>query len=424
MARSSKTSTSSAPFLQQTTSVCDLGSTPTADTASTMGKTGRKTFKTDKKKEAVWPDYIERWLLQAIEEYAPPQSRSGRGKPELVRFPRRNKYISEFIFENTGKYRSAKQVGSRIQQLRQTCRDPKIRRAIVDLKRFSDPLDASDDEGSTSADPELTMQLYNPSSCSGSSTRSSTLISEISSRISSPVTPLLTPHVLISHRISLHILLSGHDWIHRAPQATHLYVQLPSQPLQGDEKAVKETYASYSISSTHLLDSPTFIVIPDGLDYSNVYMTTFELYTEDNARLCYSPLSLLSSHEAPQLSAVIPKHIWTSLVEYSHSNCYLIQTIQSHSGEPIMAIKYNVAVLDSRSSLPPSPLPSYEAATVSSPGLHLNLDSSALFQPELPLVAAPFSPVQHYTEPSDLAGYSEPSWGPSSSTMPYATQYL
>jgi TEA/ATTS domain len=145
---SSKASTSSAGpsstgFLQQTTSVCDLGSTPTADTESTMGKTGRKTFKTDKKKkEAVWPDYVERWLIQgwlryfswiefslnalkAIEEYTPPQSRSGRGKLDLVRFPCRNKYISEFIYANTGKYRTAKQVGSRIQQLRQTCRDPK-----------------------------------------------------------------------------------------------------------------------------------------------------------------------------------------------------------------------------------------------------------------------------------------------------------
>ncbi|TFK24842.1 hypothetical protein FA15DRAFT_564446, partial [Coprinopsis marcescibilis] len=55
-----------------------------------------------------------------ILRYSPPQSRTGRSRTRLQRFPRRNKMISEYIFRNTGRYRTAKQVGSRIQQLRST----------------------------------------------------------------------------------------------------------------------------------------------------------------------------------------------------------------------------------------------------------------------------------------------------------------
>ena len=39
----------------------------------------------------------------------------------LGRFPMRNRFISEYIYKKTGKRRTAKQVGSRIQQLRDTC---------------------------------------------------------------------------------------------------------------------------------------------------------------------------------------------------------------------------------------------------------------------------------------------------------------
>ena len=52
-----------------------------------------------------------------LSEYAPAESKSPRG---LTRFPNRNKFISEYIFNTTGEKRTAKQVGSRIQQLRDT----------------------------------------------------------------------------------------------------------------------------------------------------------------------------------------------------------------------------------------------------------------------------------------------------------------
>lgn len=56
-------------------------------------------------------------MLKALQEYVPEDTRETR---ILGRFPMRNRFISDYIYRATGKYRSAKQVGSRLQQLRDT----------------------------------------------------------------------------------------------------------------------------------------------------------------------------------------------------------------------------------------------------------------------------------------------------------------
>lgn len=57
----------------------------------------------------------------ALEKYSPD---TGNTKPDktMGRFPMRNRFISDYIFETTGKRRTPKQVGSRLQQLRDTCK--------------------------------------------------------------------------------------------------------------------------------------------------------------------------------------------------------------------------------------------------------------------------------------------------------------
>ena len=52
-----------------------------------------------------------------LEKYQPVESRTTRA---FGRFPMRNKFISDYIFNKTGKRRTPKQVGSRLQQLRDT----------------------------------------------------------------------------------------------------------------------------------------------------------------------------------------------------------------------------------------------------------------------------------------------------------------
>lgn len=63
---------------------------------------------------------VGRYMLNAIlglEKYKPSESKSTR---TLGRFPMRNKFVADYIFEKTQVKRTPKQVGSRIQQLRDT----------------------------------------------------------------------------------------------------------------------------------------------------------------------------------------------------------------------------------------------------------------------------------------------------------------
>ncbi|KAF9004059.1 hypothetical protein BDQ17DRAFT_1541698 [Cyathus striatus] len=99
-----------------------------------MAATGRRSWKTLKGKgEAVWPPVLEAALIEALEKYQPESSRSNK---ILGRFPMRNRFISDYIFETTEKRRTPKQVGSRLQQLRDTCKDPRILQLIS--RRASD----------------------------------------------------------------------------------------------------------------------------------------------------------------------------------------------------------------------------------------------------------------------------------------------
>ncbi|KAE9382840.1 hypothetical protein BT96DRAFT_844997, partial [Gymnopus androsaceus JB14] len=53
-----------------------------------------------------------------LEKYRP---HSGASMQLLKRYPKRNFFISNFIKERTGYDRSPKQVGSRLQQLKDSC---------------------------------------------------------------------------------------------------------------------------------------------------------------------------------------------------------------------------------------------------------------------------------------------------------------
>ncbi|KAJ7506155.1 hypothetical protein B0H11DRAFT_330379 [Mycena galericulata] len=48
----------------------------------------------------------------------------------LGRFPRRNQFVSQHIWKKTGQYRTAKQVGSRLQQLRESKDGPELQKLL------------------------------------------------------------------------------------------------------------------------------------------------------------------------------------------------------------------------------------------------------------------------------------------------------
>ncbi|KAJ3922918.1 hypothetical protein F5877DRAFT_183, partial [Lentinula edodes] len=132
----------------------DLSYTPsvqerTRDAAQIMA-TGRRSWKTLKGRgEAVWPPHLYvppilaswslrgRYLLHiALEKYKPDDPRSSKSSG---RFSMRNRFISDYIFESTGKQRTPKQVGSRLQQLRDTCKSEKILQLISRRNIEDDP---------------------------------------------------------------------------------------------------------------------------------------------------------------------------------------------------------------------------------------------------------------------------------------------
>ncbi|KAG7097623.1 hypothetical protein E1B28_004956 [Marasmius oreades] len=96
---------------------------------------GRKSWKTLKGGEMVWSPDLEAALLEGLASYQPDDSRETR---LLGRFPMRNRYISAYIYQKTGKERSAKQVGSRLQQLRDTCGGKKLQHLLSPCRKHKD----------------------------------------------------------------------------------------------------------------------------------------------------------------------------------------------------------------------------------------------------------------------------------------------
>ncbi|CAA7260370.1 unnamed protein product [Cyclocybe aegerita] len=93
---------------------------------------GRKSWKTLRGGEIVWPPELEAALIEGLENYQPDDSRETR---LLGRFPMRNRFISDWIYEKTGKRRTAKQVGSRLQQLRDTCGGKRLLNLLSPTRR-------------------------------------------------------------------------------------------------------------------------------------------------------------------------------------------------------------------------------------------------------------------------------------------------
>nr|GAT46983.1 predicted protein [Mycena chlorophos] len=90
---------------------------------------GRRSYKIPKGESSpVWTSKLEDALVHALDAYDP-APRVGPHRT-FQRNPRRNRFISDYIFSATGTRRTPKQVGSRLQQMRETCQDQRILKLI------------------------------------------------------------------------------------------------------------------------------------------------------------------------------------------------------------------------------------------------------------------------------------------------------
>ncbi|KAI0338564.1 hypothetical protein BDW22DRAFT_684334 [Trametopsis cervina] len=118
------------PKADRATSTDDVSDDGSSNPAVKTILNSRKCWRNMKgKEEAVWPPDLEAALIGGLEKYRPAEAKSNR---VLGRFPMRNKFVADHIFETTGQRRTPKQVGSRIQQLRDTSSGKHILKAISD----------------------------------------------------------------------------------------------------------------------------------------------------------------------------------------------------------------------------------------------------------------------------------------------------
>ncbi|KAJ7439656.1 hypothetical protein FB451DRAFT_1301593 [Mycena latifolia] len=117
--------------LPQSDSACPLQRPVTTKVLeSVLGS--RKSWKTLHTGENVWPPHLEAALLEGLQNHVPDDSMETR---LLGRYRGRNQFISEYIFSKTGEYRSNRQVGSRLQQLRHCSSDPMLRRLLSPFRK-------------------------------------------------------------------------------------------------------------------------------------------------------------------------------------------------------------------------------------------------------------------------------------------------
>lgn len=328
-----------ASFTVNTTPVSDLGNGRRGrNVKGSMAKTGRRTFKTSgKERNAVWPDSLEIVLLQALAKYAPPRSRTMRGSEPFKRFPKRNKTISQYIFDVTGEFRSHKQVGSRLQQLRGTCKDPQVLQYLNDRTRFS-----GSDRSRTSS-PSLSSRAQSEESVQAPAQMSALSPSEsgvVLTRL--PLAPSPIPRT-----ISLDFTVVDDDWSHRSRSSPHLIVNLDDIDYTMHE--------SFTTSPSHLPLAPVITVNGFDLNDASLYRTTFTTYCNDelvNSHTCDVP----SEYNSPMVTHLAPD-FWHEIVgTLSHDRVFtVVQTIQTLSRSPIhVKLTYNLRF--SYQCLPASPL--------------------------------------------------------------------
>ncbi|KAK7032271.1 hypothetical protein VNI00_013230 [Paramarasmius palmivorus] len=318
--------------------VDDLSYTPSAEEkdrdAAQIIATGRRSWKTLKGKgEAVWPPHLEAALIEALEKYKPDETRSTK---TLGRFSMRNRFISDYIFETTGKRRTPKQVGSRLQQLRDTCKSERILQLISrrPMEHDSDSTALSSDGNSSSATPPPTDAYGSPTSERSSSGRRNNIWVNIV--LEQPSWPSPAPVVHIINNNKLMPLV-----VHLAPLSSTSHVSLNYDSSSSHRLAFMEPTINFA-SPCALALHCSYYVFLDGAG--------LPIHTEVAPLKCQS--SPMQSSGWMYSASLVPG-LWNNLCESASPTRYTItQTLyparaassrlnSDNHGESCITIVYN-----------------------------------------------------------------------------------
>lgn len=281
----------------------------------------RRSWKTLKgNTEPVWPPYLEVTMLKGLHEYKPIDSRETQ---ILGRFPMRNRFISEYIYQKTGKYRSSKQIGSRLQQIRDTSEGRELidslTREIGSLRRFS-PHNVFEGEFM----PPLDYISVDSSGSDASSASSST--GSISSAEYTAM-PSSKRHNPSDNRTPVYIDIlpeansfssSSSSRSRVPPSSSYKPPQgvATSQPSSNSPRRMRDIDPTVTfVSPSTVIGKSSYIVLLDGAP----------IHSEDTKLECVGPYFTGSSGDGPLLysTALVPKY-WETLCKSPDPTVYTI----------------------------------------------------------------------------------------------------
>lgn len=289
----------------------------------------RKSWKTLKgNTEPVWPPHLEATMLKGLQEYGPVNSRESH---ILSRFPLRNQFISDYIYRKTGKYRSTKQIGSRLQQFKDTFEGRELidslqyhdaRSEVDSSRRFSPHSHGFEDESNHS--PSSLYSNSSTSSNDSSSTCSSTG-SSISSGQYRAMSSSKRNHLPDTRTpVYIDILSESSSFSSSSSPRSRAPLSSPYGSLQG--------VAAHTPSGTPRpirdIDSTVTFVSPSTVIGKSSYIVLLDgapIHSEDTKLECVGPYFTGSLGDGPLLysTALVPKY-WETLCKSPDPTVYTI----------------------------------------------------------------------------------------------------
>ncbi|KAG1767469.1 hypothetical protein EV702DRAFT_1146655 [Suillus placidus] len=299
----------------------------------------RKGWKTLKgNAEPVWPPYLEATMLKGLQEYKPVESRETQ---ILGRFPMRNRFISKYIYHKTGKHRSSKQIGSRLQQFRDTSEGRELidsltrcylstRSEVGSPRRFSPHNHVFEGE---SMSPLYYLSLdssgsdtSSASSSAGSPTSSVESSAMPSSKQNNPPDTGRTP-------VYIDILREPRSFSSSSSSRSRVTGVAPSQSSSNTPRRMRDIDPTVTfVSPSAVISKSSYIVLLDGAP----------IHSEDTKLECVGPYFAGSSNDGPLLysTALVPKY-WETLCKSPDPTVYTIIQDVYRAPDPTTPTRYS-----------------------------------------------------------------------------------